>query len=79
MLHKVYTHNEEKLSNNFVSIAFNKEDDTYHILWNSCFRTPLNQTYRISNDYDFGAIDVKDCLVMLYNNPSKTLPGILKI
>ena len=76
---QIKDHGGEKLSNNFVSIAFNKQDDTYHIIWNSRFKTPLNKTYRLSNDYDFGSIDVKDALVEAYQNPSLVSPGLALI
>ena len=78
-MHKVKDHGGEKLSNNFVSIAFNQHDNTYHIIWNSRFKTPLNKTYRLSNDYDFGSIDVKDALVEAYQNPSLVSPGLALI
>lgn len=73
---QIKDHGGEKLSNNFVSVAFNKHDQTYHIIWNTRFKTPLNKTYKVSNDYDFGAIDVKDALVEAYNNPSLITSGI---
>ena len=76
---QIKDHGGEKLSNNFVSIAFNKQDDTYHIIWNSRFKTPLNKTYRLSNDYDFGSIDVKDALVEAYQNSSLVFPGLALI
>mgnify|MGYP003586396599 FL=1 len=78
-MYKVKDHGGEKLSNNFVSIAFNWHDNTYHIIWNSRFKTPLNKTYRLSNDYDFGSIDVKDALVEAYQNPSLISLGLTLI
>lgn len=76
---QIKEYGSEKLSNNFVSIAYNEHDDTYHIVWNSRFKTPLNQTFRVSNDYDFGSIDVKDALVEAYLNPSLITPGLRKL
>lgn len=73
---QIKDHGGEKLSNNFVSVAFNEQDKTYHIIWNTRFKTPLNKTYKVSNDYDFGSIDVKDALVEAYNNPSLITSGI---
>lgn len=73
---KIKDHGGEKLSNNFVSVAYNEADDTYHIIWNTRFKTPHNKTFKVSNDYDFGSIDVKDALIEAYNNPSLVSPGI---
>lgn len=73
---QIKDHGGEKPANNVVSIAFNKQDQTYHIIWNTRFRTPMNKTYRLSNDYDFGSIDVLDAVVDAYNNPSLVSPGL---
>lgn len=78
-MYKVKDHGGEKLSNNFVSIAYSQADDTYHIIWNTRFRSALNKAYRLSNDYDFGSIEVKDALVEAYQNPSLVTPGLTLI
>ena len=73
---QIKDHGGEKPVNNFVSVAYDEQDSTYHIIWNSRFRTPLNKTYKISNDYDFGSISVIDALIDAYRNPSLDSPGI---
>lgn len=70
----------EKLSNNFVSIIYNDSDKHYHIFWNGYFKSPLSKIYKISNDYDFGSIQVKDLLVELYICPNlANVPGISRV
>lgn len=76
---KIKDHGGEKLSNNFVSVAYDELNHTYHIIWNSRFKTPLNKTYRINNSYDFGSLDIKDLLVDAYLNPSLKTVGFSEI
>jgi len=78
-MYPIKEYGSEKLSNNFASVLFNQIDEHYYIAWNTKYRSPLNQTFKISNDYDFGSLDIKDLLVELYLHPTINIPGISRV